>query len=67
MARKRTIKPPGKDEKEGAAFAIWIRLTEHEISVLERVAKSQNMTLKELLRKIALNAIEKRARAENSS
>jgi hypothetical protein len=67
MARPRTIKPAGAGKKEGAAFAVWFRLNEKEIAVLERRAKSENLTLKELLTNIAVQAIERRAKAEMSN
>jgi hypothetical protein len=64
MARRRTIKPATSGKKEGAAFAVWFRLNEQEIAALERCAEEKNKSLKQYLTEIALQAIERKARAE---
>ena len=67
MPRKRTIKPATDGKKEGAAIGIFIRLSAQEISVLERIADSENRSFKDLLQEIALEAIEKRAKEAETS
>jgi predicted transcriptional regulator len=53
-----------KEGKAKAVFAVYFGLTEEEVAVIQRLADSEgNMSLRQLLKRIAVQAIEEKIAA----